>query len=122
MTVVHVVLGPAAETLPVAAIPVRANSAALALASSGDGRPSDSALARLVRGAVLCNDASFEAATAPGAEPRIVGGNGTDKALLAWALSLGGAEERHGWLAVLGVPFSSVTKQARGGRGEGRYL
>lgn len=49
----------------------------------------------------------------PTPAPVIVGGNGTDKALLAWAASLGqGAEARDAFVPVHSIPFSSVTKQA----------
>ena len=134
MTVVNVVLGPAAEIIPAASLPSRINASAVAVSTASASAAfataavaettsvsSPAPLFRLIRGAVLCNDATFEAAPTSSAPhtppallppPRIVGGNGTDKALLAWALSLGGAEERHGWLAVLRVPFSSATKEA----------
>jgi hypothetical protein len=100
-------MGPTAEIVPAAACPSR-------VAAVSDATPTnESPITRLARGAVLCNEASFDplAAAAPGQAPRIVGGNGTDKALLAWSLTLGGAKELPGWLCRLRLPFSSVTKQ-----------
>ena len=105
MTVVNVVLGSSAEVSPITRLSLARPDSVSAES------PLNSALARLVRGAILCNDASFEPAAVVGAPPNVVGGNGTDKALLSWSLSLGGATELPGWLCRLRVPFSSVTKQ-----------
>ena len=117
MSVVNVVTGTAAETLGVAEAAVR-------------GAKSASSIAALARCASLCNDATIQAsqplgaalpvassavsiAIAPVPAPAIVGGNGTDKALLAWAASLGqGTEARDAFVPVHAIPFSSVTKQA----------
>lgn len=127
MTVVNVVLGPNADVLPVAAC--------------ADVAADSHALMRLAADAALCNEASIQAAPAladagipvdeeqvkvgevsmshatiapaPAEQaPTIVGGNGTDKALLAWAATLGGAEARVTHFQKLAIPFSSATKQA----------
>lgn len=110
MTVVNVVLGSAGEVTPSAGLCLLRPSPSL---SSGQPALLTTTLARLARGALLCNDASFEPSAVVGVPPKVVGGNGTDKALLAWSLSLGGAEELPSWLCRVRVPFSSVTKLVR---------
>lgn len=102
MTVVSVVLGEGAENSPASAVPSLIATASVA------------PISRLVRGAMLCNDATyapFSLDALSSYPPRIVGGNSTDKALLSWALTLGGASERHAWFPLLSVPFSSVMKE-----------
>ena len=134
MTVVNVVLGPAATIIPVADLPTAPRpDLSSAAAASSSGAPS--ALERLVRAAALCNDSvvkppavDFPTGVAgsdgSGAEPTprlattaspavVVGGNGTDKALMEWALARGGAADLAAWSRVLCIPFSSVTKQVR---------
>lgn len=116
MTVVKFVIGPSAKIIAAAEEPLGMYPPS-SDATSGANRCTHAALDRLTRVAVLCNDSVLQTPAnldaPPSATPLVVGGNGTDKALMSWALSNGAAAELPHWRRELSIPFSSVTKQAR---------